>query len=131
MVFSNGMLNPKREAPISNCFISYADCKTFILKYILKRWQNSWEQQIYSKLHEIHFLAGKTSCSYSQIRQEPVVLTRCRIGHCRITYSYFIKQWGPTGMYSVSFQLFIETCYNWLRRCCRCSAAILLCQQFV
>jgi hypothetical protein len=94
MVFSpeESMLNPKREAPISNCSISYADCKTFILKYILKRWQDSWEQQIYSKLHEMHFLAGKTSCSYGQIRQEPVVLTRCRIGHCRITYSYFIKQ---------------------------------------
>jgi len=85
------------------------------LKYILKRWQDSWDQQIYSKLHEIHSLAGKTSCSYGQIRQEPVVLTRCRIGHCRITHCYFIKQWGKAGMYSVLFQLFIviskSTCF--------------------
>jgi hypothetical protein len=49
------------------------------MKYILKRWQDSWHQQIQNKLHEIHSLDGKTLCSYGQNRKEQVVLTRCRI----------------------------------------------------
>jgi hypothetical protein len=47
------------------------------MKYILIRWQVSWDQQIHNKLHEIHSLAGKIPCSYGQNRKEQVVLTRC------------------------------------------------------
>jgi hypothetical protein len=32
------------------------------MKYILKRWQDSWNQQIHDKLHEIHSIVGKTPC---------------------------------------------------------------------
>jgi hypothetical protein len=32
------------------------------MQFILKRWQDSWDQQIYNKLHEIHSLVGKTPC---------------------------------------------------------------------
>jgi hypothetical protein len=46
-------------------FIPYTD---FIMQYILKCWQDSWDQQIYNKLHEIHSLVGKTPCSYDQNR---------------------------------------------------------------
>jgi hypothetical protein len=31
------------------------------VKYILKRWQDSWDQQIHNKLHEMHSLVGKTN----------------------------------------------------------------------
>ena len=48
------------DDPISNCSIRYRDFKPFIVKYILKRWQDSRDQQIHSKLHEIHSLDGKT-----------------------------------------------------------------------
>jgi hypothetical protein len=48
------------DDPISKCSIPYTDCKPFIVKYILKRWQDSRDQQIHSKLHEIHSLDGKT-----------------------------------------------------------------------
>jgi hypothetical protein len=72
------------EDPVSNCSIPYPDIKPFIVKYILKRWQDSWDQQIHSKLHEIHSLVGKTPCSYGQIRKEQVVLTRCCIGYGRV-----------------------------------------------
>jgi hypothetical protein len=48
------------DDPISNCSIRYTDFKPFIVKYILKRWQDSRDQQIHSKLHEIHSLDGKT-----------------------------------------------------------------------
>ena len=40
------------------------------MKYILKRWQDRWDQQIYNKLHEIHSLVGKTPCSCGQNRKE-------------------------------------------------------------
>jgi len=61
------------------------------VKYILKRWQDSWDQQIHNKLLEIHSLVSKTSCSYGQNRKEQVVLTRCRIGHSRLTHSYLLN----------------------------------------
>ena len=51
------------DKPISNSSIPYSDLKPFIMKYILKCWQDSWDQQIHSKLHEIHSLVDKTSCS--------------------------------------------------------------------
>jgi len=61
------------------------------MKHILRRWQDSWDQQIYNKLHEIHSLAGRTPCSYGQNRIEQVVLARCRIGHSRLTHSYLLN----------------------------------------
>ena len=62
------------------------------MKYILKRWQDSWDQQIHNKLHEIHSLDGKTPCSYGQNRKEQVVLTRCHIRHSGSTHSYLITR---------------------------------------
>ena len=71
--------------------IPYTDIKPFIVKYILKRWQDSWDQQIHSKLQEMHSLVGKTPCSYDKNRKEQVDLTRCRIGHSRLTHSYLLN----------------------------------------
>jgi hypothetical protein len=76
---------------VSNCSIPYSDIKPLIVKYILKRWQDSWDQQIHNKLHKMHSLVGKTPCSYGKNRKEQVVLTRCRIGHSRLTHSFFVK----------------------------------------
>jgi hypothetical protein len=58
---------------ISNCSIPYTDFNPFIMKYILIRWQDSWDQQIHNKLHEIHSLVGKTTCSCGQNRKEQVL----------------------------------------------------------
>jgi hypothetical protein len=50
--------------PIFNCSIPYANCKPFIIQYILKRWQDSWDQQIHSKLQRNTFLSRqRRSCS--------------------------------------------------------------------
>jgi hypothetical protein len=49
------------DDPVFNCSIPYANLKPLIMKYILKRWQDSWDRQIYNKLHEIHSLVGKAS----------------------------------------------------------------------
>ena len=61
------------------------------MKYIVKRWQDSRDQQIHSKLHDIHSLVGRTPFSYGQSRKEQVVLTRCRIGLCRLAHSYLLN----------------------------------------
>ena len=61
------------------------------MKYILKRWQDSWDQQIHNKLHEIHSLVDKTPCSCGYNRKEQVVLNRCRIGHGRLTHRYLLN----------------------------------------
>jgi ribonuclease HI len=36
------------DDPVSNCSIPYTDIKPFIVEYILKRWQDSWDQQIHN-----------------------------------------------------------------------------------
>ena len=79
------------DQPISHCSIPHTDFKPFIVKYILKHWQDSWDQQIHNKLHEIHSLVGKTPCRYGQNRKEQVVLTRCRIGHSRLFHNYLLN----------------------------------------
>jgi len=61
------------------------------VNYILKRWQDSWDQQIHNKVHEIHSLVRKTPVSYGHNRKEQVVLTGCRIGHSRLTHSYLLN----------------------------------------
>jgi hypothetical protein len=82
--------NPLDE-PVSHCSIPYTDIKPFIVKYILKRWQDSWDQQIHNKLREMQSLVGKTPRSYGQNRKEQVVLTRCRIGHNILAHSYLLN----------------------------------------
>jgi hypothetical protein len=79
------------DDPVSNCSISYTDFKPLMIKYILKRWQDSWDQQIYNKLHELHSLVGKIPCSYGQNRREQVVFPIFRIGHSRLTHSYLLN----------------------------------------
>ena len=36
-------------------------------------------------------IVGKTPFSYGQNRKEQVVMTRCRIGHSRLTHSYLLN----------------------------------------
>ena len=61
------------------------------MKYILKRWQDCWHKQMHGLLHELHSIVGKTPCSYGQNPKEQVVVTRCRIGHRRLTHSYLLN----------------------------------------
>jgi kelch-like protein 2/3 len=77
--------------PVANRSIPNIDFKPVIMKYILKRWQDSWDKQTHNELNEIHSLIGKTPYSYGQNRKEQVVFTRCRIGHSRLTHSYLLN----------------------------------------
>ena len=74
------------DDPVSNCSIRYTDFKPFIVKNAGK---TVWYQQIYNKLHGIHFLVGRTP--YGLNRKEQVVLTICRIGHSRLTHRYLLN----------------------------------------
>lgn len=42
---------------ISNCSIPY-------IKFILKRWKNSWDQEVNNNLHEALSLVNNTHCFY-------------------------------------------------------------------
>ena len=75
------------DDPMSNCSIPYTDFKPFIMKYILKHWQDSWDHQILNKLSEIHYIVCKNPCSYGHNSKEQVVLTRFHIGHGRLTHN--------------------------------------------
>jgi hypothetical protein len=91
---SMGALSSTRK-PRTHCMIlypivlfPYTDFKPFIMKYIIKRWHDSWDQQIHNKLHEIHSIVARLLV-YN--RKEQVVLSRCRIGHGRLTHSYLLN----------------------------------------
>jgi hypothetical protein len=68
---------------------------------MVKRKRTKGQTTIYITYNEIHSLVGKTPCSYGQNQKEQVVLTRCRIGHSRLTHSYLLNNGGTTRMYSV------------------------------
>jgi len=64
-------------------------------------------------LHEIHSVVGKTP-SYGRIRKEQVVLTRCRICHCRFAHSYLLNNEERRECIIVIpiIHLFTATCLN-------------------
>ena len=75
---------------ISNFKLPCTDFKPFINRYILSKWQLSWDRATFNKLHEIKPVLGKNTI-YRSLRREEVVLTRLRIGHTRLTHSYLLK----------------------------------------
>ncbi|GFT80523.1 putative RNA-directed DNA polymerase from transposon X-element [Trichonephila clavipes] len=68
--------------------VCYRDLKTSTQNYIHRVWQETWEQQILTKLHSIH-----PSTSYwtaLPVRRHDVRLTRLRIGHTRFTHRHLL-----------------------------------------
>lgn len=47
---------------------------------------------MHNKLHDIKPKVGSYTSIHIVDRQEDVVLTRCRIGHSRLTYSYLLQR---------------------------------------
>ena len=73
------------DLEISNFKLPCTDFKPFINRYILSKWQLSWDTATFNKLHEIKPVLGKNTI-YRSFRREEVVLTRLRIGHTRHTF---------------------------------------------
>ena len=84
---------------ISNFKLPCTDFKPFINRYILSKWQLSWDRATFSKLHEIKPVLGKNTI-YRSLRRE-VVLTRLRIGHTRLTHSYLLKREDQPFLYQL------------------------------
>ena len=51
------------DNPLTSCSIPYTDLRAIIMNWILKRWQDSWDQQINNKLLVMHSFVGKILCS--------------------------------------------------------------------
>ena len=53
--------------------------------------QSIWEKQTQNKLHEIKPNFNSKCAFFNCSRKEQMKITRCRIGHTRITHSYILK----------------------------------------
>ena len=76
---------------ISNTKIPYTDLKLLINKFILKKWQKSWDDQTQNKLHHIQDTLFEWPAGYRRNRKEEVIISRLRIGHTHITHSHLLK----------------------------------------
>ena len=77
------------QTHISNTKIPYTDLKP-LNKFILKKWQKSWNDQIQNKLHYIQDTISEWPAGYRRNRKE-VIISRLRIGHTHIIHSHPLK----------------------------------------
>ncbi|MDA3086478.1 reverse transcriptase domain-containing protein, partial [Campylobacter sp. CS_ED1] len=77
----------------SDMKIPSTDFKPKIKNEIKKKWQTIWDNTTENKLHCIKPILGKPTENLSY-RKDQVVITRCRIGHTRITHSHLLKREG-------------------------------------
>ena len=80
---------------ITNLKIPHSDFKSNIHQYILNKCQSVWEKQTENKLHELRpdFNSKCSFLGYS--RQNQTKITRCRIGHTRLTHAYLLTNEQP------------------------------------
>ena len=71
--------------------LPYTDFKPILNTYLLSKWQSSWNNACFNKLREIKPTLGEWYPGCRPVRREEVVLSRCRIGHTRLTHSYLLK----------------------------------------
>ena len=77
--------------PLRPCGIPHTDFKPSICTYTKHTWQESWATQTSNKLHSTQPVLGLWQPYGELPRRDQVVLTRCRIGHSRITHSFLLK----------------------------------------
>ena len=65
--------------------------KSLLKKFILKKWQKSWDDQIQNKLNHIQDTIGEWPAGYRRNRKEEVIISRFCIGHTHITHSHLLK----------------------------------------
>ena len=72
--------------------IPYTDLKPTINKFLHRKWQQQWSNDIHNKLFQIHPTLGELRPASRKSRREQVVISRLRIGHTRLTHSFILKQ---------------------------------------
>ena len=80
------------QTRISNTKIPYTDLKPLINKFILKKWQKSWDHQTQNKLHHIQDTITEWLAGYRRNRIKEVIMSRLHIGHTHITHSHRLKR---------------------------------------
>ena len=78
------------QTNISNTKTPYTDLKPLINKFILKKWQKSFDNQTQNKLHYLQDNIGEWLSGYRRNRKE-VIISRLCIGHTHITHSHLLK----------------------------------------
>ncbi|GFV86009.1 putative RNA-directed DNA polymerase from transposon BS [Trichonephila clavipes] len=68
--------------------VCYRDLKTSTQNYIHRVWQETWDQQILNKLHNIH--PSTSHWAALPVRRHDVRLTRLRIGHTRFPHRHLL-----------------------------------------
>ena len=88
-------LQKKHSRHRSKTKIPFTNLKPLINKFILKKWQKSWDDQTQNKLHHIQDTIGEWPAGYRRNRKE-VIISRFCIGHTHITHSHLLKGEDPT-----------------------------------
>ncbi|GFT97309.1 RNase H domain-containing protein, partial [Trichonephila clavipes] len=68
--------------------VCYQDLKTSAQNYIHRVWQETWDQQVFNKLHSIH--PSTSHWAALPVRRHDVHLTRLRIGRLRFTHRHLL-----------------------------------------
>ena len=74
--------------------VPHFDMKQPIHKYILRKWQERWSSPLLAnnkKLRAIRPLLSFWQSSFHRDRRIEIVLTRLRIGHCRLTHGFILN----------------------------------------
>ena len=71
--------------------IPFNKFKPFINKYVLNKWQTSWNEPCLNKLKEIEPVVNHHRLVPKLSRREEVILARLLIGHTRLTHSWLLK----------------------------------------
>ena len=106
---------------ITNLKIPHSDFKSNIHQYVMNKCQSVWEEQTGNKLHELKpdFNSKCSFLGYS--RQIQTKITRCRIGHTRLTHAYLLTNEQPPFCISCNepftVKHFLITCteFNYIR----------------
>jgi hypothetical protein len=75
---------------ITPATIPYTDIKPLIDVYIKSQWQGMWDENIDNKLHHIQPVIKDRLPVCLSPRRDQVVLTRCQIGHSRLTHLHLL-----------------------------------------
>ena len=101
---------------ITNLKIPHSDFKSNIHQYVMNKCQSAWEEQTGNKLHELKpdFNSKCSFLGYS--RQIQTKITRCRIGHTRLTHSYLLTNEQPPFCISCNEPFTVKQFSHYLHR---------------
>ena len=71
------------------------DLIPLVSKFCSEEWQDIWNCCPGNKLHPIYPVVGIAQHTKILSRREAVIITRLRLGHCRLTHSYLMPDDQP------------------------------------